>query len=264
MHGTRVAKFIIDQVQQYQKQKVNIIPVKIFDSTGHTSLYRILCGFVYAQKSGIQVINVSFGFYWHDLNNRPPLLPEFVQTYLTDHKVILVAAAGNRDTAEDNAVLKWNLVAAADLRNLDRHPVYPAALAGQPGFDNVIAVTTLYKPEEKVSPQQNFSSRIVDIGVNGEYRYDVNLPLPLPVEEFGFRDPLGPSASGQTHVISGSSYATPIVTGKIVAFYSELIGTGPVLNKANFLSALQSRALLDHSSNPGLNGQVRNGAYCKR
>jgi len=43
---------------------------------------------------------------------------------------------------------------------------------------------------------------------------------------------------------------------------SYVVGTVPVLNKANLLSASQSQSLLHRNWNPGINGKVRNGTYC--
>ena len=260
-HGTTVAKFIVDQVVKYRNQKVNIIPIKIFDSLGNTSLYNILCAFVYAQKSGIQIINASFGFYWHDLHNPPFLFNDFVKTQLTDHGILLIAAAGNRDLKEDKDVVTSGTVTLANLRNLANHPCYPAALAGQPGFDNVIAVTTASKARDKVSPQQNYSSSIVDIGVNGDVEYIVNLPA--PTTEFGFEDPFGRlTASRGLYIISGSSYATPIITGKIAANYNLLVSGTPI-NKTTLLSNLQTQTFI-HGTSGGLSAQVRAGNYADK
>ena len=257
-HGTKVAKFIVDQVHAYKHQRVNIIPVKIFDRDGNTSLFKILCAFSYAQQSGIKIINASFGFYWHDLFNPPALFSDYIQTHLTDNGILLIASAGNRDISEDNAVTSTGLVSTADLRDLAKHPVYPAVLSGHLG--NVITVTTVFSPQDAISLQQNHSKRFVMIGVNGDGQCTVT-GVPAPTEEFCFRDPLDPTAVP----VHGSSFATPIVTGRIASFYDLLTaGMGTTIDQGILLSRMQAQGLVKQSTAPVLPANIKNGVYAPK
>ena len=166
---------------------------------------------------------------------------------------------------EDREVVAAGTVTQANLRNLKKHPFYPAQLAGRKGFGNVIAVTTVFTPApyDKVSPQQNCARKIVDIGVNGDAHYLVNLPDPK--DEFGFIDPLGRQRSGLPLVISGSSYATPIITGKIAAYYNTLVsGMGATISKSTLRSRLSSQNMIKQSPGAGIRSQVRKGMYATK
>ena len=261
-HGSRVAKFIIDQVQIYHNQRVNIIPVKIFDANGNTSLFKVLCAFAYAQHSGIKIINASFGFYWHDLHNPPALFCDYIKTHLTDHGILLIASAGNRDLDEDAAVITSGLVSSGDIRNLKKHPCYPAALAGRPGYENVVTVTTVFSRQDKVSPQQNYSKALVDIGTDGIERCMVQ-NVPDPTEEYCFKDPLEPVLTATP--ISGSSFAAPIITGRITAFYDILTaGMGSSLNKATLIARMQSKNLVATSTGTVIPSHIKGGVYAPK
>jgi len=260
-HGTKVAKFIVDQVQIYRNQKVNIIPVKIFDRGGNTSLFKILCAFAYAEHSGIKIINASFGFYWHDLDNPPALFSDYIKTHLTDNGILLITSAGNRDDMEDNAVIASGLVAAGDIRDLAKHPCYPAALAGVAGYENVISVTTVFSTQDKVSPQQNSSATLVDIGADGDGRCTV-VGVPSPTDEFCFQDPLVNPLTPAP--ISGSSYATPIITGRIASFYNKLTAGGTSINKATLISGMQTQNLVQISTGTVIPAHIKNGVYAPK
>ena len=203
-HGTVVSGFIVNQEKEYGKNAIKILPVKIHDSGGRSNLYHILCGLAYAQKLGANIINASFGFYapkyrQTDTGLTPDvsatLLKAYMQHYLTDNKIIMVAAAGNKD--DDNEKLIYPSMNPLGVRNLDSVSFYPASLA--PELWNVIAATTINV--SMVCPQQNYSSHVVDIGVFAD-------------KDFVFQNPIAPSEA-----VIGTSFATPIVSGKIAANY---------------------------------------------
>jgi Subtilase family len=268
-HGSAVAKFIIDQVIQYQNQKVNIIPVKIHDSLGRSNLYNVLCAIAYASKSHVNIINASFGFYWDDPNSTPLLLGEFIKHYLTKQGILMIAAAGNRDYDEDTFVLNHNLVSWPQLRDLDVHPFYPASFAGRDGFDNVIAVTTCEIPSyDSVSQFQNYSNNFVDAAVNCDVPFNLT-PLTSSLE-FGFFDPLNrPIAGGGQLIIAGSSYSTPIITGKIAAYYDILINgmigaaTANQIDKNELFRRMEASGLI-HLETVKLSSKIKGGKYAIR
>ncbi|MGN6436427.1 MAG: S8 family peptidase [Agriterribacter sp.] len=206
LHGTIVSKFILDEVERYRKTKVKVLPLKVFDSTGASDLYTILCAFAFAGKSPAQIINASFGFYeskYKFVKGEPSadttssaLLRNFIQVYLTQKNKLLLCAAGNR--TDD----------VPDTRDLDKINFYPASLS--PVLPNIIPVTTvgLTGNERMVSPAQNFSPAVVQLGVDADA---------IEQDHFGFVNPLDPS--GQEMVV-GSSFATPIATGTLAAWFS--------------------------------------------
>ncbi len=217
-HGTIVSGFIVNQEKEYGENAIKILPVKIHDAVGRSNLYHILCGLAYAQKLGANIINASFGFYapkYHqtDAGLMPDvsatLLKAYMQHYLTDNKIIIVAAAGNKDDANEKLI--YPSMNPTGVRNLDSVSFYPASLA--PELWNVIAATTINN--SMACPDQNYSSHVVDIGVFAD-------------KDFVFQNPIAPSEA-----VKGSSFATPIVTGKIAANYFRLqpvlsaVGTVP-------------------------------------
>lgn len=252
-HGTTVTRFITDQVNKYKRNSVQILPVKVFDNSGTSDLFNILCGFAYAKERGVQMINASFGFYVPRLELLPDykgdpnvdLLREYVRYYLTKSKILLIAAAGNYDDVnEKNAFILHALPYPVHPRNLEEVSFYPASLARDTGFPNVIAVTTVDKTTSRISPIQNYSRRVVDIGVNRD--------AILPVDRFVF---FNPRFTSQT--VEGSSFAAPIVTGKICANYYKIqsILTGPSYTKADIWNALISETFLY----PGLAHNIKKG-----
>lgn len=212
-HGTTVTKFITNEVERYQKNNAAVLPVKIFDADGTSDLFSILCGFAYAANRKVNIINASFGYYasrnqYDSAGNllpepsSPVLLKAFINEHLTRNNIILVAAAGNKDDVVEDP--EYNPDDSVQARNLDSVHFYPASLA--PELPNVIAVTTVYK--DKVSPAQNFSNKVVDAGVQAD-GIDNN-------GSFYFVNPINAGLDP----VAGSSFAAPIVTGKLAAWYA--------------------------------------------
>lgn len=101
-HGTMVAGLV-----HLVAPTAKIMPVKVFDANGGSSLSLIIQGIYYAVDSGAQVINMSFS-----MTGSSQALKKAID-YANSRRVILVAAAGN----EGRSIT-----------------VYPA------GYNNVIAV----------------------------------------------------------------------------------------------------------------------------
>ncbi|MFT4017535.1 MAG: S8 family serine peptidase [Agriterribacter sp.] len=205
LHGTIVSRFIVNEVQQYQKTKVNVLPVKVFNAEGQADLYTILCGFAYASNSGASIVNASFGFY--ESKNKykngeqisdtttSELLSNFINIYLTKRNILLICAAGNKVEDDEN------------IRTLDKINFYPASLAAS--LPNIIPVTTVGNQGNGrvVSPNQNYSSSIVQLGVDGDH---------IDTSHFGFINPVDPNSN---FTIAGSSFAAPIAAGKMAAYF---------------------------------------------
>jgi hypothetical protein len=242
-HGSAVTKFITDQEAVYRKQKINILPVKIHNSYGKSDLFSILCGFAYAANCGAKIINASFGFYASKESQAPAILSQFVKKHLTDNNILLVAAAGNVNADETVGGSITN-----DIRNLEHHPFFPACLSKT--LENVLAVTTISMQQMEVSPSQNFSNRVVDIGVDCDVVMD---------DDFRFSSPLQVS-----NFIVGSSYATPVVTGKIAQHYAALMSAMPagIINKSVLLQEMRNLNIID--SHPALIPFINDGNCTKK
>jgi len=263
-HGKNVARLIAEQVNAISQNPVKILPLKTHSWKGESDLFSILCGFAYAKERGAQIINASFGYY---ALKRPPvggvpstandndamLLKQYIKYYLTNNNILLIAAAGNKnmknnDAAEKALYTNAGLPVPADLRNLDEVYFYPASLAADPDLPNVIAVTTIDDQTNIVSPNQNFSHNVVDIGVNNNVNTDADL---------WFRNPIYTG-----HLVRGTSYAAPIVAGIICGNYSRiqqhLSDNSLAFTKQNILRFLLTNPSTGHV-NTVLSNKIKTG-----
>lgn len=226
-HGTKVTKLILNQVRKYGGAatangsiNVDILPVKIFDSNGQGTLFATLCALAYVSGTGAKIVNASFGFYHYADNDTASslkaekMLGSFISQYLNSAGMLLVAAAGNDDPAED-AIFN-SMSHGTAYRYLDSNRFYPAVFAKT--YPNIIAVTTVSNRTQKPSPLENASNRSVDIGTQCD--------IIAPDGSYVFIDPITrPQQTPNGYLvptITGSSFAAPIVTGRIAAFYSKL------------------------------------------
>lgn len=224
----------------------------------------MLCGFAYAKQMGAQIINASLGFYLPRLELLPKkfpvdpnvkLLREYIRYYLTANKILLITAAGNQDDREKRIFEEHKfqipeLVYPTDWRSLDQISFYPASLARDPDFPNVIAVTTVNYLAGKVSPAQNYSNKVVDVGVNADAVRTGS------TDRYMFYNPL----TNNKTTSEGSSFATPIFTGKLTTNY-ELIRnviTNTRYQKSDIWTALGA----PHTKVIGtLSGKIKSGRY---
>jgi subtilisin family serine protease len=115
-------------------------------------------------------------------------------------KILVVVAAGN------------------DGVDIAKRPFFPASYSSMEGSDrhpNVISVTTV---KEGDTCHHNYSTLHVDVGAAGR-------------NECLFATPFG-----EGHFISGTSFATPVITGKIADNFD--LGAGP--SKATILTAMHA------------------------
>jgi hypothetical protein len=272
-HGTKVSQSVIDQAAQYQQgtivpptNPVGILPVKIFSAGGKGTLFDLLCAVSYAAKGGVRIINASFGFYeYADTpanRHSAGLMEKYLEYYLPRYNMLMVAAAGNQDPAEDLQFHIYTGNPTANPRDLLLNPFYPACLAKTSTIlaKNILVVTTVGAAPNPntwmVSPLQNFSNRVVDVGVACDQQVIIGTK-----DYFCFRDPIS------LGLVTGSSFATPIITGKIASYFSKLLGTGPVDKNAIIRAMLSlrpypagpnSRNLLT-TDNSSLSGSIRSG-----
>lgn len=238
-HGTVVTRFIINEVNAYNDQTgIKILPIKTHDQEGNGDLFGILCAIAYAADRKADIINASFGFYRNKnlpfIDSAKLFLKEYVNYYLTQHNILLIAAAGNV-TPEHSE------------RNLNDISFYPASLSNE--LSNVIAVTTVNKEATNVDERQNYSDTIVSIGVKADTviasSYDRGVQNGMICL---FSNPLIAN-----NYIRGTSFATPIATGNLCAhyhLYGSLIGSGGFTN-TGILSEMNSAGFII-SPNVGL------------
>ena len=263
-HGTTVTRFIIDQVEGGKVPAdpggVSILPVKVFTATGTGDLFQVLCAMVYAQQRGAKIINASFGFYAKRDNRDPKrvdsaglLFERVVYKYLTENHILLMACAGNRNDATESMAFIPNPKVDSVWRNLDSVSFYPASLSRS--LPNVIAVTTLYPAGEnsgQVSPNQNYSPGVVYIGVHADQRGSKTAPANDNTDAT-FQNPLDTRKAAD-----GSSFATPIATGKICTIYPKM--TGAVIDRSFVLTQLESFGLLKTHAGSLATSKVNQGA----
>ncbi len=242
-HGTVVAAFTANQEREYGNNQIKILPVKIHDSKGRSNLFNVLCGLAYAQKMGANIVNASFGFYaakniYGENGDVVPdqsadLFKAYVKYYLTDKGIILVASAGN---ADDNEKYVYSSNNPDDMRNLDNVCFYPASFSSE--LWNVIAVTTIN--HSSVSPHQNYSKDVVDVGVIADRDND-----------YVFQNPIKTNSC-----VVGTSFAAPIITGKIAANYSKVQTVLPSKSKDAIWRALGNNVSI---TSTGFNNFIVNG-----
>ncbi len=203
-HGSKVYSL----VRKYASPGVRIMPVKVSNLNGALDLYDVLCGLEYARTHEANIINASWSFT-SDGNNNPdtdfPLLLEAMKD-LDASGVFVVAAAGNRNQYMPEA----NGEIARSLATGQRAPnIYPACYSAIQC--NVITVTTIIKNRGgRFSAFENYSSKYVNTGAlsdGNQSHSDGTFQIP-----------------GLSGRFAGSSFATPIVAGKLAKVLSEAMG----------------------------------------
>jgi hypothetical protein len=233
LHGTLVSNYIINQFATSTKS-VELMILKTHDKDGFGDLFSSICAIYYAMERGAQIINASWGFYYYQ--DRPhPYLDYLITTVLREKGILFVAAAGNKVQDRDDFARKVYQATHPGVtlpdsyfRDLECHSFYPACLSTE--NNNVVTVTTADR--DKVSPTQNFSSKYVDIGA---------IPDDLSMR---FKVPFDPST-----YISGSSFATAIVTGRIGANLPNGANAtnATILDKQEILGPMQAASLIEKS-----------------
>lgn len=216
-HGTMVASLLVQEAEKINDQKPMMIPVKLFDRGIRPKLYDLLCAMSYISKTDVKIINASLGFYPYQYHPYLSLMHEFVNKNLTQNNILLVAAAGNRPDQEDTVTY---LVGRTESwrRNIDSNYFYPASLTKDSLLQNIFAVTSTIKSlGPGYSQNQNYSSESVSVGVMGNVDKAVG-----PDSNYAYF--IYPWNSN-IH-ITGSSFAAPILTGKIAAKYNAVIKDG--------------------------------------
>lgn len=195
-HGSRVAYLI---ARQFEGSTVlpKIVPLKVLDKDNRGDMFGLLCAMETARLNKIQVYNLSLGYY----GEPHPLLRIYLKKSLADDpNRYIIVAAGNRpvgDTTPDHSLDSMT------------PKFYPAALVTEvgsiPEFQRLLVVTTVDRrpvpASVLVSSRQNYSK---------QYAWGVRA-------DTADRFDLGVSNVS----IFGSSFATPILTGRLARLIGE-------------------------------------------
>lgn len=253
LHGTIVSHYIVNEFKTSPTNYVQIMSLKTHDANGSGDLFSSICALHYAMDKGAHIVNASWGFYfYHDGTH--PYLDSLVTKGLKEKGMLFITAAGNKIEEIDNyaraAYQEAHGVVMPDslLRNLNYHNFYPAFLSESD--NNVIVATTT--DGEIISPTQNYASRYVDVGVKADTVNASSMKFLLPF-------------SATPLYISGSSFATAIVAGKVGAHISESAFT-PGISKQPILENLATGAspVLIRADKLESQDRIRDGRYTQR
>ena len=203
-HGTIVAG-IIGAATDNSKgvagiaQKVRLIPVKVMDSAGEGVSSDVAAGIVWATDNGADIINMSLG--GTSLVGNAVLANAI--TYAFERNVLIVAAAGN-----DSALV------GADL---DISPVYP--VCADNGRNMILGVSATDINDKKAN-FSNFGRSCVDISAPGTAFFNNKNDQKGLLSTY--YNPETPTRNNVYVFASGTSMATPIVTGIAVLLKSAL------------------------------------------
>jgi subtilisin family serine protease len=203
-HGTAVASIAMNAYfkESGSKELPRILALKALDDTGSGTLFDFICALSYAIQQKATVINASMGYY----GERNEALDTYLEKAMRD-SIPLVAAAGN-DTLEHKSPDCFHQLNANNLLNTG-HLFFPACNALDQRKFNVISVTGFSSPGMPCY-YQNYSENYVTLGVLNDQQDSCDCYYTVP-----FID--------QRIPVSGSSFATPVVSGKL-AFRLSLAG----------------------------------------
>ncbi|MFC5408374.1 S8 family serine peptidase [Larkinella bovis] len=266
-HGTLVTSLIHEQLRtnEWASKNVRFMYLKTYSLNGKGTLFNNLCALSYARQKGAQLINASWGFY----SPKESLLLGYFIKELSATNRVLVVAAGNANGDLERS--PFGLVPSSYYRNLETNPFWPARYSG--AYQHVITATTIHPTTKalaskhtsddflaySVCADQNYSDPFVNVGVYNNR----NRPNP-------YCSVLNITAPNQGAMASGSSFAAPVVTGRLAARLGETWTTG----KRDVLFArLENQSatipagtpqLPTLRSHPTLTSQINAGRYIKR
>jgi hypothetical protein len=205
-HGTAVSTIAMKAFnkESSQRQLPKLMTLKAADAAGRGTLFEYTCALAFAINNNANVINSSMGFY-----GQPT---EVIESYLRLAKsknIAVVAAAGNGDSTHDVPLCRGDINPANKLQS--PRLFYPAVFAQDQEHYMILSVTGKSEPGNPCY-HQNYSSDYVTLGV-------VNMPQNSSCCFF-----LLPFI-GQGRGLEGSSFATPVVSGRLA--FKALQGAPP-------------------------------------
>ncbi len=240
-HGSHIALFIMNEFQRDSANALQLMILKTHDEKAQGDLFNSMCAISYAASHDAKIINASWGYYSGYKSSPYRPLDSMITRVLADKGILFITSAGNRMPPADDSARKRGLT-EAELRDLTKHQMYPACFNNP--ATNIIVATTVN--DTMVSPTQNFADRYVDIGVKAD-SMENGVQL--------FRVPLVLS----NNYITGSSFATAIVTGRIAALCPLTMYQQHPVKKETFLAYPGIHA--QYNSVIGAKKQVAGGRY---
>lgn len=195
LHGTHVAGLIGASGDEASGlvgicQRAKMMPVKIASKKGIITDSDILAGIQYAVSKGAKVVNGSFGGGQSSLAIKSAIK--------NASKTLFVVAAGNGDPYFGIGY------------DIDKRPVFPAAY-DLPNLLVVAATDNL----DQLAPFSNFGLKRVQIAAPG-----VNIVSTVPIKRTLMMEQINMNVEKSS--LSGTSMATPIVTGAAALAWSKI------------------------------------------
>lgn len=207
-HGTAVASIILRPFMETKNKLCGIVPVKVLDSDGNGTLFSLIQGMDYAvQRGDIDMMNISLVAYTLIESNTITPLDVALQN-AAKANILVVSAAGNNNSNID----------------MPENFVYPACITS----DNQIVIGAS-KCEDGKSADSNYGAKKVDIFAPGD--------------NIAFQG----LNSTAWFASSGTSYATPIVTG-----VAAVLKTHQAVRKYSPLKCAITYGVLPNSAFTGL------------
>jgi len=204
-HGSAVAAIAIECLQE-QRIYPRLMILKAFDANRVSSNFSVSCAIKYAIIHNATLINASWGYY----GQPQTVLLDYVRQAAFHHggktPIPIIAAAGN-DTSQTHVFPNICSPQSNELNTiLGRSRWYfPACYGSTQDVPNIISVTGLRDTLHQCY-YQNFSAELISVGVintNNENRMCCAYrPGYMPVDK----------------IMEGSSFATPVITGKVMAW----------------------------------------------
>jgi hypothetical protein len=236
-HGTAVASIALNSFYQASDstELPKLMVLKVLDKLGSGSIFELCCAISYATENHATLINASMGYYGLSDN----VLEYYVNKSHRD-SIPLIAAAGNIEGSADSMlVCSESINDNGRLTSPDRL-FYPACLAATEQNNEsfgVISVTGFSSPGTPCY-FQNFSERFVTLGVYNERTESNCCSYRVPFIKEGF-------------VLEGSSFATPVVSGRLTYNISRTgrhFTVSEYLNTMNVINAAQAPAAASNVS----------------
>jgi hypothetical protein len=213
-HGTSVATIALTSYNKSgdTSELPKLMVVKVLNDEGAGSVFELCCGLKYASDNHATVINASLGYASNGGDNNEDKVLQFYLQQCQLDSIPVIAAAGNSEEHRDP-----DLICAVNATNVneitDRNQTLPAGYAVDENKYSVISVTGFRKPGMPCY-YQKYSGQFISIGV---------LNTATEANCCSFKLPFF------NQLVEGSSYATPVVAGKL-AFSLTRLGHSSIAN----------------------------------
>ena len=208
-HGTAVTALALQALETLnQNVRPQVMVLKVLDKNKSGSTFTVSCGLSYAVQHRATLVNASLGYY--SQRGADPILSHYVSLCNTgDSRAITILAAAGNLPGVHTPPLCYNPTLANELTITNLF--YPACF--KTDYPNVISVTGLSTSQSSCR-YQNYSTTYVSVGVvTNQHSNYVCCAFPVNFLNSGYE---------------GSSFATPIVSGKIMGCLLNTPGSTPI------------------------------------